>query len=83
MPLFQDIKLKPKTVGIGLITLLMAGLTVSIFCLNLVEPNGLAPIETTAQYPMTAPSNAQRPEKCQPDQVFRASDRRCYQLQGE
>ncbi len=28
LPLFQDAKLKPQTVGIGLITVLISGLTV-------------------------------------------------------
>jgi len=85
LPLFQDAKLKPQTVGIGLITVLISGLTVGMSCLNLVEPHGLAPtIETTAQYPTTTtPSTSQHPENCQPHEVFRVSDRRCYKLQGE
>ena len=79
----EDPKLEPQTVGIGLITVLMAGLTVYVSRLNLVQSHGLAPtIETIAQQP-TASSKTQRPEDCQPHEVFRVSDRRCYQLQGE
>ena len=79
----RDPKLEPQTVGIGLITVLMAGLTVYVSRLNLVQSHGLAPtIETIAQQP-TASSKTQRPEDCQPHEVFRVSDRRCYQLQGE
>lgn len=83
-PLSQDVKLKPQTVGIGLITVLITGFTY-LSCLNLAEPHGLAPtIETTTQSPTTTPSTAQHPpETCQPHEVFRLSDRRCYELQGE
>jgi len=86
-PLSQDAKLKPQTVGIGLITLLTAGFTLYMSCLNLLPPHGLAPtLETTAQSPTrttTTPLTSQHPETCQPHEVFRLSDRRCYELQGE
>ena len=85
----RDPKLEPQTVGIGLITVLMAGLTIYVSCLNLVQSHGLAPtIETIAQHRTTTTtttisSKPQRPEDCQPHEVFRVSDRRCYQVQGE
>lgn len=87
LPSFQDAKLEPQTFGIGLITVLMAGLMIYMFCLNLVQPHGLAPmIILIDQHPTTtttAPSSLQNPENCQPHEVFRVSDRHCYQLQGE
>lgn len=87
LPSFQDFKLEPQTLGIGLMTVLMAGLTVYVSRLNLVQHHGLAPtIETIAQQQpttTTTSSRPQRPEDCQPHEVFRVSDRRCYQLQGE
>ena len=90
LPSVRDPKLEPQIVGIGLITVLMAGLTLYVSRLNLVQPHGLAPtIETIAQHPTTTIkttttlSKPQRPEDCQPHEVFRVSDRRCYQLQGE
>ena len=86
LPSFQDFKLKPQTLGIGLMTVLMAGLTVYVSCLNLVQHHGLAPtIETIAQQQptTTTSSNPQRLEDCQPHEVFRVSDRQCHQSQGE
>ena len=83
--LFRDAKLEPQTIGIGLITVLIAGLTVYVSRLSPVQPHRLAPtIETIANHPTTtAPPKLQRPEDCQSYEVFRVSDRRCYQLQGE
>ena len=85
LPLFRDVKLEPQTIGIGLITVLIAGLTVYVSRLGPVQPYRLAPtIETIANYPTTTtPSKTQRPEDCQSHEVFRVSDRRCYRLQGE
>ena len=88
-PSCRDPKLEPQTVGIGLITVLMAGLTVYVSRLNLIQPHGLAPtIETIAPQKKTTTTTTtslkpQLPEDCQPHEVFRVSDRRCYQLQGE
>ena len=66
---FHDAKVEPQTVGIGILTLLMVGLTAMT-------------IGTIAQ-PTTISSNPQRTEDCQPHEVFRVSDRQCYQGQGE
>ena len=82
----EDPKLEPQTVGIGLITVLMAGLTLYVSRLNLVQSHGLAPTLETIAQPLpttTIASKHQRPEDCQPHEVFRVSDRRCYQVQGE
>lgn len=79
---FQDSKLEPQTVGIGIITLLMVGLTVYVSSLNLVQQGLALTIETIAQ-PTTTSSNPQRLEDCQPHEVFRVSDRQCYHSQGE
>ncbi len=82
LPLFNDSNLKPQTLGIGLITVLMVGLTVYVSRPNLVKHRLAPTIETTAQQ-TTSASKPQRPEDCQPYEVFRVSDRQCYQVQGE
>ncbi len=79
---FQNSKLEPQTAGIGIITLLMVGLTVHVSSLNLVEQELALIIETIAQQTTTS-SNPQRLENCQPHEVFRVSDRQCHQSQGE
>ena len=84
-PLFRDVKLEPQTIGIGVITVLIAGLTVYVSRISLVQTHRLAPTIETIANPSTTttPSKPQRPEDCQSHEVFRVSDRRCYQLQGE
>ena len=79
---FQRSKLESQALGMGLITVLGAGLTLYVSRFNPVQHKLAPTLETIVQQPTTS-SKPQRPEDCQPHEIFRVSDRRCYQVQGK
>jgi hypothetical protein len=76
----QGLQWNPQWTGIGvLMSLLLAGLG----CYTLSSKPQISEAPLTIGTIAQKTSSEQQSQDCQPHEIFRVSDRRCYQMQGE